>query len=365
VVKYSRVIDEKPDPREQRIAREQLQQMVHYAESGECRRTSLLRYFGEEYGEANCGACDNCLAPRATYDGTLAAQKFLSCVYRIRERSGFGVGMNHVVEVLTGAETDRIRKWGHEQLSTYGIGTEHRRPEWMAIGRELVRLGYVKQNAEQFNVLELTVEGREVLKLRKPVALTRPVTGPQEPSTPRAGEIACDEVLFEGLRDLRARLAVERGVPPYVIFSDVSLREMARRYPSRESELARVSGMGEKKLREFGAVFCAEIADHLRQHPRQMFADDSFSGSRAGRASDDDALPYDSAKFERLRQVRLRLATRQGVPAFFILHDSALRRIARSCPATEEQLACIKGVGAKKATDFGSAILAALAGDRD
>ena len=109
----------------------------------------------------NCGACDNCLSPRATFDGTLAAQKFLSCVYRIREKNGFGVGLNHVVEVLTGADTEKIRKWDHAQLSTYGIGREHGRPEWAAIGRELVRLGHLRQTAEKFSVLELTMRPRD------------------------------------------------------------------------------------------------------------------------------------------------------------------------------------------------------------
>jgi ATP-dependent DNA helicase RecQ len=361
VVKYSRFIDEKPDPREQQIARAQLQQMVHYAESGECRRAALLRYFGETYGEESCGACDNCLSPRATYDGTLAAQKFLSCVYRIRERSGFGVGLNHIVEVLTGADTEKIRKWGHEQLSTYGIGTEHGRPGWMAIGRELLRLGLVKQLPERFNVLELTPEGRDLLKQRKPVHLTQPVSAPEpQEHAPRAGEIACDEALFERLRALRGRLAADRGVPPYIIFSDVALRQMARRYPASEREFAGISGVGEKKLREFGAVFLAEIAEHLRTNPRQMFADDSFVAPAEPGPRGDDTGPYDAALFERLRRVRLQIASERGVPAYFILHDSALRRIARARPRNEEELASIKGVGAARAADFGAVLLAVV-----
>jgi len=166
-VKQTTFIDEKPNPQEREIARKQLQQMVHYAECANCRRTELLAYFGEEFSANDCGACDNCLSPRATFDGTLAAQKFLSCVYRIREKSGFGVGLNHVVEVLTGADTEKIRKWDHVQLSTYGIGKEHNRSEWAAIGRELIRLGFLRQTAEKFSVLELTNEGRAALKERK------------------------------------------------------------------------------------------------------------------------------------------------------------------------------------------------------
>jgi ATP-dependent DNA helicase RecQ len=274
-IKQSRFIDEKPDPKEREIARAQLEQIVHYAECATCRRAYLLNYFGEKYADENCGACDNCLAPRETWDGTLAAQKFLSCVYRIREKSRFGVGIQHVVEVLCGAETEKVRKWGHDQLSTYGIGAEHDRAEWAAIGRELVRLGYLRQDASKFNAAELTDEGRAALKSRQKITLTRPVTAP-EPAKHRAGEISCDEALFEKLRQLRKQLADERGVPPYIVFSDVSLRQMARSYPQNEAEFSRISGVGEKKLREFGVTFMAEVAAHLRSNPRQAFAEDSF-----------------------------------------------------------------------------------------
>ncbi len=288
VVKQTQFIDEKPDPQEQAIARQQLQLMVHFAESSFCRRAELLRYFGETFPDENCGSCDNCLSPRSTFDGTIPAQKFLSCVYRIRERGGFGVGLNHVVEVLTGAETEKIRKWNHHELSTYNIGREHSRPEWQMIGRELVRLGYLRQTTEKFSVLELTKEGREMLRDRKKVTLTRPVTilSPKE-KVPRAGEIACDETLFDRLRDLRRKLADERNVPAYIVFSDVALRQMARLYPSNDEEFSRISGVGEKKLREFGVVFLEAIASYLQTYPRQMFADDSFSSpAPKGRMND-------------------------------------------------------------------------------
>jgi ATP-dependent DNA helicase RecQ len=271
VVKQQQFIDEKPEA-EKQIAREQLQQMVHYAESAECRRASLLEYFGEMFPHENCGACDNCLYPRETYDGTVAAQKFLSCIYRIRERGGFAVGLNHVIEVLTGADTDKVRSWGHNQISTYGIGKEHSRPEWGAIGRELVRLGLVKQDAARFNVLETTPEGRAWLKERKPITLTKPMqVAPAKVS--HAGEIECDEALFEKLRSLRKRLADERSVPPYIIFSDVALRQMARLYPVSEGEFVRISGVGERKLAEFGKTFMGEIARYLETYPRQTFSE--------------------------------------------------------------------------------------------
>jgi len=373
VVKQLRFIDEKPDPRERKIAHTQLEQMVHYAESGACRRRELLAYFGEQFQAETCSACDNCLSPRATYDGTLAAQKFLSCIYRIRQRSGFDFGINQVVEVLTGAETENVRKWGHEQLSTYGIGQEHSRAEWKVIGRELVRLGLVQQAPDRFNVLGLTAAGLAVLKQRQPVKLTTPVTAP-EPQAHAVGEIACDEMLFERLVALRKRLADERNVPTHIILSDVTLRQLARDYPANERQLARISGMSDKKLREFGHLLLCEIAQHLQQNPRQIFAQNSFGGEPGSRypagpahpgatlregeppsreGVDFEEEPYDKELFERLRSVRKRLAQERGMPAYIILHDSALCRIASIYPETVEQFGRIKGVGGKRALDFG------------
>src|SRR5438874_6312361 len=140
VVKQRRFIEEKSE-REQRIAQEQLRDMIHYAETRDCRRTTLLKYFGEEF-PAPCNGCDNCLEPRETFDGTVPAQKFLSCIHRVRQKSGFSFGLNHIVDVLSGADTEPIRQRGHNQLSTYGIGQDLKRGAWQAIGRELLRLGF-------------------------------------------------------------------------------------------------------------------------------------------------------------------------------------------------------------------------------
>ncbi len=372
VAKQLRFIDEKPDPKERSIAQAQLQQMVHYAESASCRRSELLAYFGEKVPDQACGGCDNCLSPRASYDGTLAAQKFLSCIYRIRQRTGFDFGINQVVEVLTGADTDNVRKWGHQTLSTFGIGREHSRAEWKAIGRELMRLGLVQQALNKFNVLGLTAEGVALLKQRKPVRLTNPVSAPEAPSH-RAGEIACDEILFERLEAVRKQLADARNVPTHIILSDVTLRYLARDYPANDRLLARITGMSEKKIREFGPVLLAEIADHLRQNPRQIFAQNSFypqpaepypSGfadapvrrernHRFGSAPADEQ-PYDPELFERLRLVRKQLAHERTLPAYVILHDSALREISRTYPENLEQFGAVRGIGMKKAQDFGA-----------
>jgi ATP-dependent DNA helicase RecQ len=283
VIKQRQFIDEKESAQEQKIAREQLQQMVHYAESSECRRVVLLRYFGEEWPEENCGGCDNCLTPRETFDGTLAAQKFLSCVYRVREKNRFDFGLNHIVEVLTGGDTENVRKWHHDKISTYGIGKEMKRVEWQAIGRELIRRGYLRQASERFTVLELTREGRAALTQRKRITLTKPVVV-LEHIKHRPGEIPCDEALFERLRTLRRTLADKRDVPAYIIFSDVALREMANKYPATESEFGRISGVGKQKRQEFAQVFIEEIAAHLRINPRQMFSD-SFAAATFSRTT--------------------------------------------------------------------------------
>ncbi len=142
IAKQTHFLDEITDAHEQAVARAQLRQIVHYAESAGCRRAELLNYFGEKFPGDNCGACDNCLEPRDTYDGTIVAQKFL-CVYRIAQHGRFSVGMNHITEVLTGADTEKVRKWGHDRLTTYGIGKDLPRPHWANIGRELMRLGYL------------------------------------------------------------------------------------------------------------------------------------------------------------------------------------------------------------------------------
>jgi ATP-dependent DNA helicase RecQ len=271
--KQTHFIEEISEAQEQQTARAQLRQMIHYAECSTCRRRELLAYFGEDWTERNCGGCDNCLEPRATYDGTTLAQKFLSCVYRIRQASRFGTGMNHIIEVLTGAETDKIRRWNHHKLTTYGIGADLSRSEWAAIGRELLRLGYLAQSEGEFPIIEISATGLDSLRSRRIIRLTKSLVQPKSKRPARrSGEIECDEALFGRLRELRKRLADERGVPAYVIFGDATLRDMARRYPATKDAMRGVFGVGERKFEEFGAVFAAVVAGHLETYPRVEFA---------------------------------------------------------------------------------------------
>ncbi len=270
--KQTHFIDEITDEHEKAVARNQLRVMMHYAESAGCRRSELLAYFGEKFPLSECGACDNCLEPRETYDGTVLAQKFLSCIYRIRQTGRFGVGMNHLIEVLTGAETEKVLRWNHDKLTTYGIGKELARPAWAAVGRELMRLGYVAQAEGEYPILELTEAGMNVLRTREKITLTKPLSLPKAKRvTRREGEIACDEILFARLRELRKKLADERGVPAYVIFGDATLRQLAREYPIDVDQLDGITGIGEKKRAEFGAIFVAAIAKFLDTNPRIQF----------------------------------------------------------------------------------------------
>ncbi len=332
VVKQTRFIEEKSET-EARIAREQLRQMVHYAEARECRRTTLLRYFAEERPNESCNGCDNCLNPRETFDGTVAAQKFLSCVLRIQQKSGFAFGLNHIVEVLTGADTEAIRQRGHNEISTYGIGRELKREAWQAVGRELLRLGLVEVAPGKFATLQVTSAGREALRTRTAITLTKQPDKPEPKAKQRAGAIECDEALFEQLRSLRRTLADERNVPAYVIFSDVALREMARSYPTSPSEFRRIPGVGEQKLKDFAEPFLAAVADYLSEHLRQDFSPAPAAIPR-GRALND-------SESETLRRFRTGESIDEIARARGFVRDTILSHlvlaIEAGAPLTSEQ----------------------------
>lgn len=269
VAKQLNFIAEK-EPKEREVAKEQLRQIVHYAESSRCRREVLLDYFSEKWTEGNCGNCDNCNQPKETFDGTIPAQKFMSCIFRVSQASGFGVGINHIVDILLGSKNEKVLKWGHHRLTTYNIGGEHKRAEWQAFGRELIRSDYVFQDPEAYGALSLTEKGKAALRDRTPITLTKlPVSANvlQRDRNRSKGGIECNEDLFSILRTLRKELADEQGVPPYIVFSDVTLREMARYFPANEEKLSEISGVGYKKLEAYGEAFLEAITEFIISNP--------------------------------------------------------------------------------------------------
>ena len=274
VMKLNRFIEDMSDPNEQKHARKQLNQMVNYGECSSCRRAELLKYFAEIYPEADCASCDNCLAPRSTYDGTLESQKFLSCIFRLGAR-GFKATAKNVIDVLLGEATEVIEKWKLQDVSTFGIGKDKGEKTWRNISRELLRMGFCLQDQGDYNHLSLTALGKAALTDRRKIMLTQPLAKEtektQEKAAKHVGEIVCDEALFEKLRELRKRIADERNVPAYVVFNDSTLRLMAQRYPTSEADFARISGVGDKKLKEFGDVFIREILDFLIGNPKMKF----------------------------------------------------------------------------------------------
>ena len=263
VAKYIGFLDEIEDIDARRTARAQLDRMAAFADTPRCRRAELLAYFGERWPDAGCGACDNCLEPRERYDATLESQKFLSCVLRIAQKSGFGVGLQHVADVLAGADNEKIRKWFHNGLSTYGIGKDRPRTEWVSLGRQLVQSGHLELGDGPFPTLGLSALGVEALRNRTPIMLTKPIVAPsarpaKQPAA-TAGVIACDEALLARLKAERRAIAEARGVPGYIVFNDATLRHMAARKPRTREEFLAVPGVGEKKFADFGDAFRAVI----------------------------------------------------------------------------------------------------------
>ena len=234
------------------LERRKLDQLLGYCESMQCRRQVLLAGFGETYPQP-CGNCDNCLQPAASWDATLAAQKALSCVYRTGQR--FGVA--HLIDVLRGSEGERIQQFGHDQLSTYGIGKDLDAKTWRSVFRQLVASGLLEVDTDAYNGLRLTDASRAVLTGKQNVLLRKELPSKTERSRdrgPRTGVPvqAQDLSLFGALRDLRALLAREQNVPAYVIFHDSTLRNIAEQRPGSLDELARVGGIGGAKLERYG-----------------------------------------------------------------------------------------------------------------
>ena len=273
VAKIMNFISEVPDPAEAARQRHLLDQVVHYAEVSDCRRRVLLDYFSEKFPDPNCGACDNCLSPRENFDGTEAAQKLMSCVFRANSSSRWQFGLGHYCDILCGANTEAIRKREHITLSTYGIGKELKKTQWQVIGRELIRMGFLHADPTRMGSISITPAGLTALKSRTKIMLAVPLPVVEKRSAaPQQGEIPCDEGLFQKLRQVRRELAEARAVPPYVIFGDVTLRHLARTYPQTADQCLRVPGVGQQKLRDFGEAFMEVIREHLRNAAPQNFS---------------------------------------------------------------------------------------------
>jgi ATP-dependent DNA helicase RecQ len=251
--------------KQKRIERQKLQALLGFCETVECRRRTLLRYFGETE-HPPCGNCDTCLAPVEGWDGTVAAQKALSAVYRTGQR--FGVG--HLVDVLTGNATDRIAQLGHDRLKTFGVGAELDKAGWQSVFRQLVAMGHLVVDTEGHGGLHLGESAAAVLRGETPIRLRRDAAarkvarrsrGAAEPRAERTLAPA-EEPLWEALRAKRLELARDQGLPPYVIFHDATLLEMVRRRPKDLFELGRLPGIGKSKLDRYGETFLALLRAH-------------------------------------------------------------------------------------------------------
>ncbi len=246
------IIEQKPDPQEQRIAKQQLRRVINYADSSDCRRTIQLSYFGDSF-PGNCGNCDNCCNKKPVEDWTLEAMKFLSCVARCQEK----FGMNHIIDVLRGSKSQKVLQYQHHQLSTYGIGKDRSADEWKKLSRSLLHQGFLDETTDGFPILKLNEKSWEIMKRQRTVQIAiEPQREVAEKVRYLAGEV---ESLFSILRTLRKQIADEQFVPPYVVFADKSLRDMAEKRPQNLIEFEEVYGVGSNKRDKYGKVFLEAI----------------------------------------------------------------------------------------------------------
>ena len=254
VVRLRQMVDDsEADEERKRFDRQKLDGLLGWCEVTTCRRVPLLAYFGDELGKP-CGNCDNCLAPPATWDGTEAAQKLLSAVYRTGQRFGAA----HVIDVLLGKDTHKIHQYGHGQLSVHGIGAELDAPGWRSVVRQLIVQGYLRADQNRFGALVLTEQSRPLLKGEVDLKLREDRKLKTSKRKRRDSTVAldpADQSLFETLRAHRKAIADRLDIPPYVIFHDATLQQMAELRPATESDLLTINGVGEAKLKRYGKEF--------------------------------------------------------------------------------------------------------------
>lgn len=254
-----RCLDEKSAGPQKDIEQHKLNAMGAFAQAQTCRRLVLLNYFGENR-QTPCGNCDICLDPPKQYDGLVEAQQALSCIYRAGQRFGLG----YVVDVLRGSNNQRIREYGHDKLAVYGIGKDKSQEHWVSVLRQLIHLGLITQNIANYSALQLTESARPVLRGEVPLQLAVPRIQNIKPrQTARSYGGNYDKKLFAKLRKLRKSIADEENIPPFVVFNDATLIEMAEQCPVRANDLLLINGVGERKLERFGDAFMALIREHL------------------------------------------------------------------------------------------------------
>lgn len=263
IVQLQSFINQSTAPEEQkRIERIKLNALIAYVESTECRRKVLLEYFSEKR-EGNCGNCDNCLNPPVTYDATVDCQKVLSCIYRANT-STYGFGAGHIVNILLGKEDDKILKFRHNKLSTFGIGKDTTEAQWRAVIRQLIIRGYIDMEVH-YQSLKLTAKATDVLKGLEKIELRKYILQPKEKVKKnkfkeKFGLTADEDMeLFKRLKDLRMIFAKRENLPPYVIFHDRTLMEMVCLKPKTYDELREITGIGERKLEKYGLDFLKAI----------------------------------------------------------------------------------------------------------
>lgn len=250
------------DNDQQRVETSKLNHMIAFAEASHCRRQILLRYF-DEAGSPACDYCDVCDNPPVTQDMTEEAQKFLSCIYRIKQNYGMG----HTIDVLRGSTSDKIKQAGHHEISTYGIGKNHSAHFWKQLAWQLIHRNYCFQDINHFNVLRLSTAAIDVLKGKEKVMLAFPAVETNVVASPRKKDkskfLEKDNSLFEVLRVLRRQIADQENKPPFMIFSDNTLHEMASIKPNSLDELLQVSGVGQHKLSHYGLRFLKALREYI------------------------------------------------------------------------------------------------------
>jgi ATP-dependent DNA helicase RecQ len=257
VPRVKRLINDNPNEDRAKVELQRFNAMVALADGQTCRRQVLLNYFNE-YNNDSCGNCDICLDPPKSFDGTLLAQQALSCVYR----SGQQFGIGHVIDILRGSQNVRIKDHGHDKLSTYGLGKDHSQEYWLSIMRQLIHQGLVEQDISQGSRLLLTELARPYLKSEKVLGLAVPRIG-RTHLYEKPNKVNYDKHLFARLKGLRKSIAQEHDVPPFVVFSDATLVDMANKLPTNPRAFLAVSGVGETKLQRYGTAFLQVIEQHL------------------------------------------------------------------------------------------------------